>query len=74
MAKKNQKVIELEVPVDSDEELMDFEAWYALRHELIPAHHHKEILRADFNARKVPEMAKMITFDFALKQYGVDLV
>lgn len=55
------------------EELVDFESWHALRKAAIPDQHHKEILKADFNGRKVPEMASMADFDEALKKYGVKL-
>lgn len=53
--------------------LVDFDGWYGARASRIPAHHHKEILRADFKGRKVPVMASMADFDEALKKYGVRL-
>lgn len=52
---------------------VDFDGWYGARASRIPAHHHKEILRADFKGRKVPVMASMAEFDEALKKYGVRL-
>jgi hypothetical protein len=52
---------------------MDFESWFVLRREDIPTHHHEEIIRADFNARKVPGMATVAEFDAALKKYGIEL-
>lgn len=58
---------------DSAPELYSFEEWYAQRSDKIPAHHHKEILKADFKGRKVPELASMDEFDAALKKYGVKL-
>lgn len=83
MAKKNLKSTEIDetaldvaeeaAPEAIEEELVDFEAWYAARQKAIPTHHHKEILRADFKGRKVPEMATMAIFDDALKKYGVKL-
>jgi hypothetical protein len=77
MAKKRNENLEAAVeeaaPKAEQEELMDFEAWYALRESAIPGHHHKEILKADFNARKVPAMATAEEFDNALKKYGVKL-
>lgn len=83
MAKKNLKSTEIDetaldvaeeaAPEAIEEELVDFEAWYAARQKAIPAHHHKEIIRADFKGRKVPEMATMAIFDDALKKYGVKL-
>jgi len=53
--------------------LLEFEEWFSQREKLIPAHHHREIIKADFLARKVPKMATMDQFDEALKQYGVKL-
>lgn len=58
---------------ESAPEMVDFEEWHAKRAAQIPAHHHKEILKADFKGRKVPELATMAEFDEALKKYGVKL-
>lgn len=55
------------------EEHVDFETWYAAREAAIPAHHHREILKADFAGRKVPAQATMTQFDAALEKYGVKL-
>lgn len=76
MAKKRNENLEAAVeaaPEAEQEELMDFEAWYALRESAIPTHHYKEIIKADFTARKVPVMATAEEFDNALKKYGVKL-
>ena len=79
MAKKNRREEEVvealeEAAVEAAvEELVDFETWYAQREAAIPAHHHREILKADFVARKVPAMATMDQFDTALEKYGVKL-
>jgi hypothetical protein len=84
MAKKNKRdmadageaadAVEMkEAPEAPSEELMDFESWYAERSGAIPAHHRKEIIKADFAGRKVPDMATMAQFDDALKKYGVEL-
>lgn len=53
--------------------LVEFEEWFSQREKLIPAHHHREIIRADFLARKVPKLATMDQFDEALRKYGVRL-
>lgn len=77
MAKNENKIevakVEEVAPQVEQEELMDFEAWYALREKAIPGHHHKEILKADFAARKMSQMATAEEFDNALKKYGVEL-
>jgi hypothetical protein len=52
---------------------MEFEAWYAVRGVSIPAHHHREILRADFRARGVPNKASLEDYDKALLAYGIKL-
>jgi len=77
---KNEKnqVIEKEeevavVVVEPVVELVEFETWFSVRASKIPACHHREIIKADFNARKVPVMASMVDFDAALKMYGVVL-
>ena len=56
-----------------EEVLVDFEEWYALREGAIPAHHHKEIIKADFKARKLGDKASIRDFDNALKKYGITL-
>lgn len=65
------KPVPVEVPEVIEEHKLDFDGWYAGRASRIPAHHHKEIIRADFRGRKVPVMATMAEFDAALKKYGV---
>lgn len=54
-------------------EKLDFDAWFAMRHERIPKHHRKEILLADFGARGLSQQETSEDFDAALKQYGVKL-
>lgn len=88
MGKKNRQAKEMELDaieaveeaaeeaapeVKAEEPKMDFEGWHAMRKHLIPAVHKKEILKADFKARKVPALATMAEFDEALKKYGVKL-
>ncbi len=58
---------------DNAPEAVEFETWFAAREKQIPRHHHREILKADFNARGLEDMATMADWDAALKMYGVDL-
>lgn len=60
-------------PLAPEEEKHEFESWYALRSKKIPAHHHKEILKADFKARGLTDSETLEAFDAALKKYGVIL-
>lgn len=83
MGKKNRQAKEMELdaveemviaaPAKAEELKLDFDGWYAMRKHLIPALHKKEILKADFKARKVPALATIAEFDEALKKYGVKL-
>ena len=52
---------------------VDFDTWYIVRKNAIPSHHHKEIIKADFLARKIPNMCTMQEFDSALEKYGLKL-
>lgn len=79
MSKKKNKWQDAEIQQEDNQligeelPLLEFEEWFSQREELIPAHHHREIIKADFLARKVPKMATMDQFDEALRQYGVRL-
>lgn len=86
MGKKNRQAREMQLaaPASAEEAAqalnekaqepkVDFESWYALRSKVIPAVHKKEILKADFKARKVAMQSTMAEFDEALKKYGVEL-
>lgn len=85
MSKKNKQAkVELDADVkpveNAPEEVVvvaepkvDFESWYALRKDSIPAIHKKEIIKADFKGRKVPMQSSIAEFDLALKKYGVKL-
>lgn len=87
MAKKNKqaKSMELEaaeeatVPeekievIEAEEPKIDFDGWWSLRKDAIPAIHKKEIIQADFKARKVQDVATIAEFDAALKKYGIKL-
>jgi len=66
MAKDNKQVKE-------EAQMMEFETWYAQREKAIPAHHHKEILKADFGGQGLKGMATIADFDKALNRYGVTL-
>ena len=52
---------------------MDFDTWFAINSHLIPSHHYKEIIRADFKARKLTAEETQEDFDKALRLYGVKL-
>jgi hypothetical protein len=73
VSKKVKKQAPVVVTVVATEESIHFDEWYATRRAAIPAHHRKEILLADFKARKVPQEATIKAFDEALKKYGVKL-
>lgn len=70
---KRDKEMKVAAPVAAPvEEMVDFESWYSERHHRIPAHHHKEILKADFMGQGVTR-GTMRDFDKALEKYGVKL-
>lgn len=52
---------------------VSFNDWYARRKGQIPSHHRKEVILADFKARKLQEFETMEKFDAALKLYGIKL-
>ena len=60
-------------PQEQAAQKMKFEAWHAYREKLIPKHHYKEILKADFKAQGVRDLATIAEFDKALNRYGVTL-
>lgn len=77
--KENQVVEAVEMAEEAEvqaaqEELVDFDTWFSDREASIPSQHRKEILKADFDARKVPAMATMADFDKALEKYGIKLI
>lgn len=65
--------IKAEEPKAKEQPKLHFDGWWSLRKDAIPAIHKKEIIKADFKARKVADMATMAEFDEALKKYGVKL-
>jgi hypothetical protein len=67
--KQAPKVVEVAV-----EDKVHFDEWFASRKNSIPPHHRREIILADFKARKVPVEAEPSVFDAALGMYGVKLV
>lgn len=78
MGKKNWKNRSLEqnkpaIDINGQAELIDFDHWYGLREDQIPGAHKKEIIMADFKARKVSMTNTMEAFDEALKKYGIKL-
>jgi predicted KAP-like P-loop ATPase len=52
---------------------VEFDTWWALKEEQIPAHHRKEIVWADFKARGLSKSETMKDYDRALEKYGVRL-
>lgn len=58
-------------PILTEQPKIEFDTWYAMRSHLIPPHHLKEIIKADFKGRGVPSMATIAEFDEALRKYGV---
>ena len=81
MSKKNKReqlmapveTTEPEVVAPQEDNRVEFDSWWASRATRIPAHHHKEVIRADFRGRKLSHMETMETYDAALKAYGVEL-
>jgi hypothetical protein len=54
-------------------EKVDFDAWFVMRGEKIPKHHHKEIIKADFKGRGLGQHESLEDFDAALAKYGIKL-
>lgn len=52
---------------------VEFDTWFYLRSEHIPGHHMKEVVLADFKARKLTKLETPETFDKALESYGIKL-
>jgi hypothetical protein len=60
-------------PSEDGPEKVEFEVWHQLRSKMIPGHHMKEILKADFKARGLGDKESMDEYDKALGKYGVKL-
>lgn len=69
----NEVTVQQESILESQEPLIDFDAWFCLRQDSIPGHHHKEIILADFKARGLSTLETMSSFDEALRLYGIKL-
>jgi len=50
---------------------MEFDTWWALKEDCIPAQHKKEIVWADFRARGLSKLELPKDYDTALEKYGV---
>jgi hypothetical protein len=50
---------------------IEFDTWWALKEELIPSQHKKEIVWADFKARGLSKLESHKDYDKALEKYGV---
>ena len=59
--------------VQPEEPKVDFDTWFVIRKSVIPGHHHREIIKADFLGRKVSMQATIKEFDDALAKYGIKL-
>lgn len=55
------------------QELIEFDVWHVMRNKMIPGHHMKEIIKADFKGRGLGDKETLATFDKALANYGVKL-
>ena len=67
------KKSEESAPVLQTDKKVAFESWYHQRKSKIAKCHRKEILWADFQARKMNKEATMAEYDKALELYGVRL-
>lgn len=54
-----------------EQEIFEFDVWWVLRQAKIPAHHMKEVIKADMRARGVSDKETLECFDKALKDYGI---
>lgn len=52
-------------------ELIEFDVWWVMRSAVIPKHHMKEVVKADFKGRGLSLTETVETFDKALKAYGL---
>lgn len=68
-----EKSDEKNVAQQEEPQKIDFDTWFIVRSKQIPAHHHKEIIKADFKARNLPTICTMDQFDGALEKYGLKL-
>jgi hypothetical protein len=69
---KRDKTAKKEI-IKPTQDKVSFNDWYARRKEYIPNYHKKEVIWADFKARKIKEFETMEKFDAALKLYGINI-
>lgn len=62
-----------QAPAVEEPPKVDFDAWWATVQTKLAAHHHKEIVKADFRGRGLTSMETMKDYHNALAQYGVKL-
>lgn len=67
---QNQSAAEEAAPMP-EQEIFEFDVWWVLRQSKIPAHHMKEVIKADMRARGVSDKETLECFDKALKDYGI---
>jgi len=73
MARKDLKEREVSVAEAPKPPKLDFDAWWAMKEKKIPKQHLKEIVLADFQARKLSLKETMQSYDEALMKYGIKL-
>lgn len=72
--KRKNRIESNEVKLEIKEEnLMDFDAWWSTVKNSIPPAHKKEIIWADFKARKLSNRETKESYDAALKKYGLSI-
>ena len=71
-AKKRDEAVST-IPENKEPEKVDFDTWYHIRSSSIPVNHLKEIILADFKARKLSKKETMEAYDEALRVYGINI-
>ena len=59
--------------VVSKDKIVSFDSWFHQRKDLIPKHHKKEVIAADFKSRGLDKEATMEQYDRALRMYGIKI-
>lgn len=71
MAKRDEKQQQPQQQTPVTTLKVSFEAWWAVTAKKLPAHHHKEVVMADFKARGLSTNETMTAYNKALQLYGV---
>jgi hypothetical protein len=64
---------EQRVPSLNKDKLVSFDSWFHQRKDVIPKHHMKEVIMADFKARGLDKEATTEQYDKALRMYGIKI-